>query len=380
MKIRDFLVEDWCNLYEYSSDYNLGETCISSFSFDEFFELAGLDKYAVWDDLCSQQLTYGNLYGNPKFRDGICSLYRNITPDDITTSHGCAGANYMTFAALIEPGTHVISISPTYQQLYSIPEAMGADLDVMKLKKENEFLPDLDELRSLIRKDTKLIVINNPHNPSGNLLPTSMLEEIASIAREVGAYVLCDETYRHLTRDGSWIESMADIYEKGISVSSLTKVFALAGLRLGWVVTRDPELHRELEKQREYSIITCSYVDEYFGGIVLEHKDVVLKRSRDIMNTNLAIVNDWIAKQPHMHMSVTPKAATMCMIYYDYDVDSYEMCEALQHKESVFLMPGGSFDLDDHCFRLGYACGTQELIDGLAAVERFFKNSSYNIQ
>ena len=372
MQIKDFLVEDWCNLYEYSSKYNLGETCISSFKLKEFFELAGIDGDEVWKELCDTQLTYGNLYGNVKFREGIASLYKNITIDDITTAHGCAGANSLTFHALIEQGTHVITILPTYQQLYSIPESLGADLDIMVLKKENDFLIDLEELRSLVRPDTKLIVINNPHNPSGNLIPTEMLEAVADIAREVGAYVLCDETYRHLTSDGSYMESMADIYEKGISVSSMTKVFALAGLRLGWVVTRDKELQRQLEKQREYTIITCSMIDEFFGGLVLAHKDVVLKRSRELMNKNRDIVLKWIQTQPKLHM-VVPKAATMCMIYYDYNLPSYEFCERIQHEESVFLMPGASFDLPENCFRLGYACGTQELVDGLAAIDRFLE-------
>lgn len=373
MQIKDFLVEDWCNKYEYSSKYNLGETCISSFKMNEFFKLAGLNAADVWNELGETQLTYGNLAGNVHFREGVARLYRNITIDDVTTAHGCAGANYITFSALVERGTHVITILPTYQQLYSIPEAMGADVDIMRLKKENEFLIDLDELRSLVREDTKLIVINNPHNPSGKLLPTELLKEVAEIARSVGAYVLSDETYRHLTSDGSYMESMADLYEKGISVGSLTKVFALAGLRLGWIVTRDAGLKRQLEKMREYSIITCSMVDEYLGGIVLEHKEVVLKRSREIMNTNRAIVKEWLKTQPKLHW-VEPEAATMCMIYYDFDMPSYEFCERLQNQESVFLMPGASFDLTENCFRLGYSCGTQELIDGLAATDRFIKS------
>lgn len=379
MQIRDFLVEDWCNKYEYSSKYNLGETCISSFKLNDFFELAGIDGAAVWNELGDMQLTYGNLYGNVHFREGVASLYKKIGIEDITTTHGCAGANYLTFSALVEKGTHVITILPTYQQLYSIPEAMGADLDIMRLKRENDFLIDMNELRNLVRQDTKLIVINNPHNPSGNLLPVHMLEEVAFIARSVGAYVLCDETYRHLTSDGSYMESMADIYEKGISVGSLTKVFALAGLRLGWAVTRDQELKRQLEKMREYSIITCSMVDEYLGGIVLDHKDVVLRRSREIMNTNRDIVKEWLKTQPKLHW-VEPKAATMCMIYYDYDIPSYEFCEKIQNQESVFLMPGVSFDLSENCFRLGYSCDTQELTHGLAAVSRFLTSLDKNME
>lgn len=373
MEIKPFKVEDWCNLYEYSSKYNLGETCISSFTLNEFFDLAGVDGDEVWRELASQRLTYGYLEGNPQFLDGVSSLYRTIRPEDITTSHGCAGANHLVFSALVEKGTHVITILPTYQQLYSIPEALGGDVDVMILKKEQNFLPDLEELRRLVRKDTKLIVINNPHNPSGSLLPAPMLREIAGIAGEVGAYVLCDETYRHLTQDDVYMESMADLYERGISVSSMTKVFALAGLRCGWIAAKDAKLKEKLVTQREYSIICGSYIDEFIAGIVLAHKDKVLARSKAIIRENLKIVKDWIRKEPHLTM-VHPKAATMCMVYYDFDMDSYEFCEELQHRESVFLMPGGSFDLKENCFRLGYSCGREELIGGLAGVSRFMSS------
>lgn len=377
MRIKPFAVEDWCNLYEYSSKYNLGETCVSSVSLDELFQLAGVDGDKVLKDFARKPLTYGDLEGNPVYRKEISGLYRTIKPEHVVTSHGAAGANQFVFSAIIdEPGTHVVTILPTYQQLYSIPEFLGADVDILRLKKENSFLPDLDELRRLVRKDTKLIVINNPHNPSGNLLPNSLLQNIVEIAKEVDAYLLCDETYRYLNHEDIYSESIADLYDKGISVSSMTKVFSLAGLRTGWVAARDSDLLEALITYREYFIVSGSMFDEYIAGIALEHKDALLARAKQLIYENNNILCNWVKTQPHLHM-VTPNAATMAMIYYDYDVDSYAFCQALQDQESVFLMPGESFDLKERCFRIGYSCGKQELEEGLAAMSRFLERASY---
>ena len=235
MKIKPFAVEEWMNEYEVGAKYNIAETCVDSVSLDELFELTGEDKEAFLREFCARRLTYGDIYSRPDFLDGICGLYKTVKPENIITTHGAAGANHHVFCSLVSEGDRVISIMPTYQQLYSIPESIGADLAVMHLKQENGYLVDLDELRALVTPDTKMLCINNPNNPTGALMGKELLEEIVKIARSVDAYLLCDEVYRHLTQEDVWSESVADLYEKGISVSSMSKVFSLAGLRLGWI-------------------------------------------------------------------------------------------------------------------------------------------------
>ena len=153
----------------------------------------------------------------------------------------------------VEPGDRVISIMPTYQQLYSIPESFGADLKLLHLSEKNGFLPDLDELRALAVPGTKMICINNPNNPTGALMSKDMLMQIVEIAKSVGAYVMCDEVYRHLTQDDVWSESIVDLYDKGISVSSMSKVFSLAGIRLGWIATHDKSVIKSCLSHRDYN-------------------------------------------------------------------------------------------------------------------------------
>ena len=157
----------------------------------------------------------------------------------------------------VEPGDRVISIMPTYQQLYSIPESFGADLKLLHLSEKNGFLPDLDELRALAVPGTKMICINNPNNPTGALMTKDMLMQIVEIAKSVGAYVMCDEVYRHLTQDDVWSESIVDLYDKGISVSSMSKVFSLAGIRLGWIATHDKSVIKSCLSHRDYNLVSC---------------------------------------------------------------------------------------------------------------------------
>ena len=136
MNIKPFLVEEWMNRYEAGARYNIAETCVDSISLQELWELSGVDGNAFWADFCGRRLTYGDIEGLPSFREGICGLYRTLKPENIIPTHGAAGANHHVFYSLINPGDRVVSIMPTYQQLYSIPESFQADLAILSLSEE----------------------------------------------------------------------------------------------------------------------------------------------------------------------------------------------------------------------------------------------------
>ena len=371
MNIKPFLVEEWMNAYETGARYNIAETCVDSISLDELFALSGEDKQAFLDAFCASRLTYGHIEGNPDFLEGICGLYRTIKPENVVPTHGAAGANHHIFYSLINPGDRVVSIMPTYQQLYSIPESFGADLQLLHLKQENDYLPDLDELRALVTPETKMICINNPNNPTGALMSTDMLREIVEIARGVGAWVMCDEVYRHLTQQDGWCDSIVDLYEKGISVSSMSKVFSLAGLRLGWIATHDMDVVKACLSHRDYNHISCGMFDEIVAGIALRHADKLLERNRGIVRENLAILDAWMQTEPRLRYT-KPQAGTTALVYYDYDLPSYEFCEKMYHQTGAFVTPGDCFE-QPKSFRIGYACDTQELKDGLNAVSEFLR-------
>lgn len=374
MEIKPFKVEQWMNEYEMGARYNIAETCVDSISLDELFALTGQDKTAFLNEFCARRLTYGDIEGAPAFREGICSLYRTLRPEHIIPTHGAAGANHHIFYSIVEPGDRVISVMPTYQQLYSIPQSFGADVQLLHLSHDNDFLPDLDQLRRLAVPGTKLICINNPNNPTGALISNDTLREIVDIARQAGAYLLCDEVYRHLTQGEEWSDSVADLYEKGIVVSSMSKVFSLAGLRLGWVATRDRHVLDECMSHRDYNLISCGMFDEAVAALALQHAPALLRRNRGIVRENLAILDRWVASQPLVHYT-KPQAGTTALVYYDLDIPSYDFCKEMYHATGAFVTPGDCFE-QAHCVRIGYACDRQTLEDGLKAFGDFLAMKS----
>lgn len=202
--------------------------------YERSIELTGEDKTEFLNRLCARRLSYGDIEGLPEFRKGVCGLYKTLNIENIVPTHGASGANHHVFYSLISPGDRVVSIMPTYQQLYSIPESYGADVQILHLSKENNYLPDLEKLRRLVTPKTKMICINNPNNPTGALMSEQMLREIVEIARSADAWILCDEVYRHLSQEDGWCPSIVDLYEKGISVSSMSKVF-FSGWSSAWL-------------------------------------------------------------------------------------------------------------------------------------------------
>ena len=371
MKIRPFAVEEWMNAYETGARYNIAETCVDSISVDELFRLCGEDSTAFWKRFSARRLTYGDIEGAPAFREGICRLYKTLKPEEVVTTHGAAGANHHVFYSLVEPGDRVISIMPTYQQLYSIPESYGAEVKLLDLTPENGYLPVLEQLRELAVPGTKLICVNNPNNPTGALMSTELLREIVEIARSVDAYVLCDEVYRHLTQEDVWCESIVDLYEKGISVSSMSKVFSLAGLRLGWIATHDETVRKALLSHRDYNHISCGMFDEALAAVALEHSERILKRNRGIVRENLAVLDAWVQSEPRIHYQ-KPRAGTTALVYYDYAPDSYAFCTRMYHETGAFVTPGDCFE-QPKSMRIGYASDVQTLKDGLAAISAFLR-------
>lgn len=352
MEIKDFEVEQWMNLWETKCTYNVAETCVYSLSLDQLFELTGGDKQAFLDAFAARRLTYGDIEGRPDLLSGIAKLYRTVAPEHIIPTHGAAGANALVLSTLVNPGDHVVSVMPTYQQLYSIPEMCGAAVDVLHLEKENGYHVDVEALDALCTPETKVICINNPDNPTGALLDGETLRAIVEVARKNDAWLHCDEVYRHLNQTDEYAESVVDLYDKGVTTSSMSKVWSLAGIRLGWCITKDEQLRRDLLSHRDYNLISCGLFDEAVGAYALAHADAILDRSRRIVRENLATLLEWVESEPHLSV-VPPEAGTTALVYYDYDIPSYDFCTDMVKFNGAFVTPGDCFE-EPKSFRVGY--------------------------
>ena len=373
MKIKDFGVEIWMNLYENNCEYNLAETCVDSMTVEELLDISG-NKDEIVNNVLKMQMSYGDIEGSPKLIKGIQSLYKNVKPNQVTVSHGAIGANALAMFALVEPGDRVISVLPTYQQHYSIPEAYGADVKILKLKPENGFLPDLEELKSYVNENTKLICINNPNNPTGALMDEEFLKEIVKIAKTCDAYILCDEVYRGLDHEGSgFTTSIADLYDKGISSGSISKTFSLAGLRIGWLVGPE-DFIESVNRRRDYTTISCGRIDDYLAGIALENKDKIITRSHKIVRENIKILDKWVENEPKISY-IKPKAGTTAFLEYDFDMLSEDFCVRLLKEKGVMLVPGKALDMEGF-LRIGYAFSPKDLKIGLKKLSEFIKKLS----
>lgn len=368
MRIAPFGVEIWMNEWELRCELNLAETCVESLTVAQLLELAGRNDASL-SEMLSMKLTYGAIEGSDRLRDAVASLYERQGRDNVVVTHGTIGANALVHRALVSPGDRVVSVVPTYQQHTSIPESLGAEVRLLRLREENGWLPDMGELRALASPGTRLIALTNPNNPTGALIERPMLEEIAGIARDAGAWVLADEVYRGTDQDGpGTTASMADLYEKGVSTAGMSKAFSLAGLRLGWIAGPREVLDAVLI-HRDYDTISVGMLDDHLAALALESADAVLARSRAITRGNLATLAEWVEREPLISW-VRPRSGTTALLRYDLPAPSRELCVELLRETGVMLTPGSAMGMEGH-LRIGYANAPAVLRDGLARLSGF---------
>jgi len=348
MKIDNFKVEEWFNEYEKFAKYNLADVCIDSMTINELLDLSTENM----DYIFSKKMTYGDIQGSLRLKNAISSLYKKQSIDNITVAHGAIGANQLVFLSLLESEDEVIAVLPAYQQHYSIPQSLGANVKYLFLKPENNWLPDVDELKELVTTKTKLITITNPNNPTGAVIEDDLMQEIVDIAKENDTYILVDEVYRNIVSDKKYeTTSIVDLYEKGVATSSLSKAFSLAGLRVGWIVANQSVI-KEVNHQREYNTISVSMLDDYLASIAIENKDKIFTRNIQKRNIGLNILKNWVEKESHIEC-VIPNGGTTAFLKYTLNMSSYDLCKMLLKDTGILFLPGETLEMDGY-LRMGY--------------------------
>ncbi|MGI9365834.1 MAG: aminotransferase [Rhizobiaceae bacterium] len=371
MHIEPFGVELWMNEWETKCEWNLAETCVESITIGELLTLAGKNDQSL-ADLLPMKMTYGAIEGSESLRCQVAALYDDQDLSNVMITHGTIGANMLVHKSLINAGDRVVAVVPTYQQHYSIPASIGADVQKLKLREEDGWLPDLDELRTLARSGTRLIALNNPNNPTGALMDRSLLEEIAVIARRIDAWILCDEVYRGTDQDGTGTTaSIVDVYEKGISTASMSKAYSLAGLRLGWIVAPQNVIETVMI-HRDYDTISVGMIDDHFADMALEHGEKLLARSRSITRENLELLEAFVDSEPLISWR-KPRSGTTALLKYELPMSSRELCVSLLQETGTMFTPGSALDMEGY-IRIGYANNPAILNEGLGRFSAFLKD------
>lgn len=372
MELTQFGCEDWLNVWEKSAKIDIAQSTIDSLTLEEILAFEADGGKAFMENLMKEKFSYGWIEGSPAFKSEVAKLYTRVPEDNILSTNGATGANFMAILGLIGQGDHVIAQYPSYQQLYDWPKTLGAQVDYWEIREENNWLPELSELRRLVKPSTKLICLNNAAQPTGAIMSPKFLAEVVEIARSVDAYILCDEVYLPLDETTDY-RPIADMYEKGISTNSISKTYSVPGIRVGWVATQNRELCDEFRKIRDYTLICTGVFDDAVAALVLKHKDKVLARARKIVKKNLAILKEWVENEPLVSM-VFPHDVSVSFVKFEQldPAQTEDFAIQLLKEKGVLIIPGNRFALPGYA-RIGYCTDESTLRQGLQALSDFLR-------
>ena len=372
MKIQPFTLERYFAKYEFSAPYLLSCSDCEALSLKEVLEMADENSLKMWNDL---KLGYTESQGHPVLREEVSKLYKNILPDDIMVITPEEGI-FIAMHSLLEKGDHIITTFPGYQSLYEIANSLGCAVSRWTPREEHGWIFDINDFKQLVNDNTKLIVINFPHNPTGAILQEEELKEIVNIARQNNIIIFSDEMYRFLEHDqANRISSACDLYENAICLFGMSKSFALAGLRIGWLATKNSNLARKFAVLKDYTTICSSAPSEILAIIALRLKDNILKRNLVIINSNLKILDEFFANHIKYFDWHKPKAGPIGFPKFKSEVDVANICLDLVDKNGVMLLPGKVYGYKNNNFRIGFA--RKNMPEALTKFEEYLKENYF---
>ena len=371
MKIEPFELERLQSIYEHSVEINLSESGVEPVRVHDLVAARELEE------MLQQPLAYTQTNGTAELRTAIAGLYHGASVDEVVVTNGGSEANYITCWHLVEPGDDVVVMHPNYMQTHLLATAFGATVRPWRLVEQmagtlSRWAPDLDALDTLVTDRTKLIVICNPNNPTGARLTGPEVDAICATARTHDAWVLSDEIYQGVERDGRTTASAWGRYERVIVTAGLSKAYGLPGLRIGWAVA-PRAVSRTLWGYHDYTTIAPAALSDHLARLALASKlrALLLSRARHIVNTNYTVVRDWIAVHDGALKHIPPEAGAITFVKYDHEVNSTELSTRLIETQSVLVAPGDHFGMDGY-LRLGFGGPVDALRTGLARLDRLF--------
>jgi aspartate/methionine/tyrosine aminotransferase len=368
VRIADFALERYFARWEFTARHLLCASDVEGYSMSELLELADPETRALWDGL---RLGYTESTGHPLLRREIASLYDSIEPDEVLTFAGAEEAVFCVMNVLVGSGDHAIVTWPGYQSLYEVARANGAEVTLHELHESAGWAIDVDLLRSQVTPATRLIVVNLPHNPTGMLADRATFDRLVEIAEEASAVLLVDEVYRGLElAPDRRLPAGADASPRGVSLGVMSKTYALAGLRIGWLATHDRELLDRVARFKDYTTICSSAPSEILAIVALRARDRVLARSRMIVNANLDRLDGFFDDWADRFSWVRPAAGSIGfprLTVPGVRIDDW--AAELVETEGVLLLPGSQFGHGGNHFRIGF--GRTDLPEALTRLEAF---------
>jgi aspartate/methionine/tyrosine aminotransferase len=370
MQIADFTLERYFARWEFAVRHVLCASDSEPFAMQEILDLGDDDTRKRWASL---RLGYTESLGLPALREEIARLYPGIATDDVMTFAGAEEAVFLCMHAMLGAGDHAVVVWPAYQSLHEVARSIGASVTLIPLDPRDWSL-DVDAVAAAMRPNTRVIVINFPHNPTGAQLDQADFARLIAIADLHGAHLFSDEVYRFMEHSAPRLPTGAESSPSAISLGVMSKPFGLAGIRIGWLATRDRALRARVAALKDYTTICNAAPSEILALIALRASTRVLERTNAIVRENLVLLDEFFARNGDTFTWVRPRAGSISFpSLHRGGIDQF--AAALAEREGVLLLPAGQFGYPGNHFRLGY--GRRDMAAGLHRLEEFARDYHY---
>jgi aspartate/methionine/tyrosine aminotransferase len=365
MNLPPFKLERYFAKYEFNTEYLLCSSDCEAMSLAELLTLeeGAAEKFQnVW-------LGYTESLGSPALREEIARIYKTIQADEVLVHSGAEEAIFLFMLAALQPGDHVIVHAPHYQSLSEVAKSLGCDVSLWLAREENNWALDIHELRKLLRSKTKAIIVNTPHNPTGYLMSREDYEILHGFANEYSLILFCDEVYRESEYDPSLrLPAACDMGAYAVSLGVTSKTYGLAGLRIGWIATKNRKIYERMAALKDYTTICNAAPSEFLAEVAIRQRHKLIERNTGIIKSNLAVMYDFFSRHADLFSWVPPQAGSMAFPKL-LRGEVAEFCDTVVRNAGVLLLPGTLYDDHGNHFRVGL--GRKNLPQAVARLEDF---------
>ncbi len=367
MELPPFALERTFAASEFNARFLLGASDCQSLTLNELLSLAGPESARLWRDL---SLGYTETAGHPLLRAEVADMYREVPASGIVIA-APEEAIFIAMNVLLSPGDHVICLAPAYPSLHEIARAIGCRVTLWWLRQgDHGWELDLEALRKQITPETRLLVINFPHNPTGFQPSAAEHEQILKIAANGDLIVFSDEMYRLLEDDPQ--ETLAPVCDqspRGISLSGLSKSLSAPGLRIGWLATSRPDWISRFIAFKDYTTICAPAPSEILALMVLQQRETILARNRLLLRENRAHADRFFSRHRDRFHWLPPLAGPVAFPAMRSGGDAERFCQELLRTRGVLVIAGHLFGFAGQHFRVGL--GRKDFPVAITEVDRF---------
>jgi aspartate/methionine/tyrosine aminotransferase len=363
VRIGPFRIEQYYAEHEFSTRFMLSSSDCESWSVAELLAL----EPGARERLLELRLGYTESAGSPALREAIAATYERLAPDEVLVTAAAEEGIFTLYHALLGPGDHAVVETPCYESALEAARSTGCEISAWSRRFEDGWAHDLDQLERLLRPTTRLLYVNAPHNPTGTQMEAATFRRIVELAREHRLVLFSDEVYRDLQHEpGRQLPAACDVYERAVSLGSVSKSYGLPGLRLGWLASRDRRLLRAVLELKHYTTICSSAPSELLAELALRHREVLLERNIRLVRDNLRRLDEFFERRSNVLNWVRPQAGPIGFPRLEGEPRADGFCALVARQADVLLLPGSVYDQPRH-LRVGF--GRANMPEALARLD-----------